>query len=102
MIRRYATIAGKKPSQSRLRGKPLGLEHFIQRQRVLALWREVLRSTTRIADKSTREEMRQFARAEFEQHKDVTDLGHIRYLISTGKTQYDSTKTALINARILK
>lgn len=35
-----------------------------------------------IADVSTRKEMRQFARAEFEQHRHVTDLGHIRYLIS--------------------
>jgi hypothetical protein len=26
--------------------------------------------------------MRRFARAEFEQHKHVDDLGHIRYLIS--------------------
>lgn len=41
---------------------------------------------------STREEMRTFARGEFERNKFVHDLGHIRYLISTGKTQFDSMK----------
>lgn len=41
---------------------------------------------------STRDEMRTFARGEFERNKFVHDLGHIRYLISTGKTQFDSMK----------
>jgi hypothetical protein len=63
--------------------------------------------------------MQQFARAEFEQHRQVTDLvrplagpplrpqlmrlfkGHIRYLISSGKTQYDTMKSSLINSGIL-
>lgn len=36
--------------------------------------------------------MRTFARGEFERNKFVHDLGHIRYLISTGKTQFDSMK----------
>ncbi|KAK3674960.1 hypothetical protein LTR78_005304 [Recurvomyces mirabilis] len=39
---------------------------------------------------STRSELRTFARGEFERNKFVHDLGHIRYLISTGKTQFDS------------
>ena len=63
--------------------------------------------------------MRHFARAEFEQHKHITDLvrplyiftarnqltisiqGHIRYLISTGKTQFDTMKNSLIHSGIL-
>ena len=36
--------------------------------------------------------MRTFARGEFERNKFVYDLGHIRYLISTGKTQFDSMR----------
>ena len=80
--RGYATV-GHLPSRLRARGKaPLGLDHFIQRQRALALWRDIVRSTASISDASTRNDMRQFARTEFEQHKHVTDLGHIRYLIS--------------------
>lgn len=34
------------------------------------------------APPSTRQELLDFARAEFEQHRHVNDLGHIRYLIS--------------------
>ncbi|KAF2184965.1 hypothetical protein K469DRAFT_577592 [Zopfia rhizophila CBS 207.26] len=101
MMRTYATLAGR-PSRLRLQGKnPLGLDHFIQRQRALALWREILRATAGIADDAFKNEMRQFARAEFEQHRNVTDLSHIRYLISTSKTQFDSMKSSLVNSGLL-
>ena len=36
--------------------------------------------------------MREFARAEFERNREVNDIGHIRYLISTGRTQFDGMK----------
>ncbi|KAF2710364.1 hypothetical protein K504DRAFT_476349 [Pleomassaria siparia CBS 279.74] len=102
MMRHYATVATKAASRLRIRGKTLGLDHFIQRQRALALWRDILRSTAGIPDTPTRHDMRQFARREFEQHKDVSDLGHIRYLISYGKTQFDSMKSSLVNSGVLK
>ena len=96
MLRRYATIASKPPSRLRARGKTaVGLDHastsdiylvimtreltliqFIQRQRALALWREVVRSTSNIPDEAVRQDMRQFARSEFERHQHVTDLVH--------------------------
>ncbi|KAH7401729.1 complex 1 protein [Phaeosphaeria sp. MPI-PUGE-AT-0046c] len=102
MLRRYATIAAKPPSRLRERGKsPVGLDHFIQRQRALALWREIVRSTANITEEGARKDMRQFARAEFEQHRFVNDLGHIRYLISYGKTQFQTMKVTLINSGIL-
>ena len=93
MLRRYATVASKPPSRLRARGKsPLGLDHvsfarlrhevrvvahclqFIQRQRALALWRDIVRSTANIPDEAARKDMRQFARSEFEQHRHVADL----------------------------
>ncbi|ORY11410.1 hypothetical protein BCR34DRAFT_326138 [Clohesyomyces aquaticus] len=102
MMRRYATLATRTHSLLHRRGKsPLGLDHFVQRQRALALWREILRSTAGISDTSTRTDMRQFARAEFERHKNVTDLGHIRYLISTGKAQFGTMKGTLINSGLM-
>jgi hypothetical protein len=79
--RTYATVAP--PSRLLLRGKkPLDLDHFIQRQRALGLWKDIIRSTAAISDTATKKEMREFARAEFERHRNVTDLGDIRYLIS--------------------
>ncbi|RMZ73907.1 FMO1 Flavin-containing monooxygenase [Pyrenophora seminiperda CCB06] len=99
MLRQYATVASKPPSRLRARGKkPVGLDHFIQRQRVLALWKDIVRSTSNIPDKAARQDMRQFARSEFEQHREVTDLGHIRYLISYGKSQFQTMKGTLINS----
>ncbi|OAA60572.1 complex 1 lyr protein [Niveomyces insectorum RCEF 264] len=83
--RSYAT----KPGRSRLSGT-LSLEHFLQRARVLALYRTIVRATRRIPDPATRAETRRFAREEFERHRNVTDLAHIRYLVSTGKTEWQN------------
>ncbi|SPQ26352.1 094a9726-03d4-4d0d-a82e-18c40e950008 [Thermothielavioides terrestris] len=63
---------------------------FVQRARALALYRSILRSTRRIADPRTRAETRKFARGEFERNRGVTDIDHIRYLLSTGKTEWES------------
>ncbi|KAI0452309.1 complex 1 LYR protein [Xylaria acuta] len=85
-LRRYATST---PPKSGLR-PTLSLDHFLQRVRVLALYRTVLRGTRHINDPATRSETRSFARAEFERHRGVTDINHIRYLLSTGKTEWES------------
>ncbi|OTA76950.1 hypothetical protein M434DRAFT_25965 [Hypoxylon sp. CO27-5] len=84
-IRSYATI----PSKSRL-GKTLSLDHFLLRSRALSLYRSIIRGTRQISDPATRAETRNFARAEFERHRHITDISHIRYLLSTGKTEWES------------
>jgi hypothetical protein len=84
---------------------------FIQRQKVLALWRDIVRSINHIPDASTRSDMRRFARDEFQQHRHVSDLvssflhnhapafhqqaanciqGHIRYLLSVRRLPFHS------------
>jgi len=71
-------------------GKTLSLDHFLLRARVLSLYRTIVRGTRQIQDPTTRAETRKFARDEFEKRRDVTDIGHIRYLLSTGKTEWES------------
>lgn len=66
----------------------LSLEHFIQRQRVLSLWRTILRSAYRIP-RDRRGETVAYARAEFERNRSVQDLSQIRYLVSTGKVEFE-------------
>ena len=91
-LRLLATVSSSVPARPPLRraGKPtLGLENFLQRQRVISLWRSVVRALHKIP-KAHRDEPMQYARNEFERHKKVTDLTQIRYLISTGKTEFDS------------
>ena len=91
--RTYATVLRSKPSRLQSRGKnPIGLDHFIQRQRALALWKDIVRSTASISEESIRQEMLHFARAEFEKHRHVTDLSHIRYLISVFPPELNSQK----------
>ncbi|KAG8422007.1 hypothetical protein J3459_010809 [Metarhizium acridum] len=82
-IRGYAT---------RRRGKlnALNLDHFLQRARVLSFYRTILRGTRQIQDPRTKCETRKFVRDEFERHRGVTDISHVRYLLSTGKTEWES------------
>jgi hypothetical protein len=66
--RGYAT----RSSGSRL--KPtLSLDQFIQRGRVLAFYRTILRGTKKIGNPETRAESRRYARDEFERRRNVTD-----------------------------
>ncbi|GJN70401.1 hypothetical protein PLIIFM63780_003008 [Purpureocillium lilacinum] len=77
-------------STRRRLGSALSLDHFLQRTRVLAFYRTILRGTRHIADARTRAETRRYVRDEFERHRNVTDIAHIRYLLSTGKTEWES------------
>ncbi|EON62609.1 hypothetical protein W97_01833 [Coniosporium apollinis CBS 100218] len=90
LARSYATIASRRSLQAK--GPLLGLDHFLQRQRTLSLWRQIVRAINKIPPSSTKEEMRQYAREGFERNRNVTDLTHIRYLVSTGKVEFDSMK----------
>ncbi|MCJ1294008.1 hypothetical protein MMC34_005565 [Xylographa carneopallida] len=85
--RTFATILPRTPSRTP-RKAFLDLDHFLQRQRVLALYRTIVRATNQIPDPNTRKEMRSFAREEFERNRGVQDLTHVRYLVSTGKDQF--------------
>ncbi|KAG8163712.1 hypothetical protein KVR01_007009 [Diaporthe batatas] len=82
-LRCYAHGPGR-ARPSRL-GETVSLDHFLQRSRVLALYRTVLRSIRSITDHETRDETRLFVRHEIERHRHQ----HIRYLLSTGKTQWE-------------
>ncbi|RAK80619.1 LYR motif-containing protein 2 [Aspergillus fijiensis CBS 313.89] len=89
-LRLLASISQNQPSK--LKKPTIGLDHFIQRQRVLAFWREIVRALNSIPNSPTREELRNYARNEFERHRDVTDLQHIRYLLSTGKAEFETMR----------
>lgn len=87
LARSYAT-ASTRSSRIPSTKPPLSLDHFLLRQRVISLYRTIIRACHKIPP-PTREEMKKFAREEFEQHKAVEDLRKIRYLLSTGKTDFE-------------
>ncbi|OJI81355.1 hypothetical protein ABZX51_010445 [Aspergillus tubingensis] len=86
-LRLLASVSRSQPSK--LRKPTVSLDHFIQRQRVISLWREIVRALNKIPSSSTKDELHKYARGEFERNRNVTDLQHIRYLISTGKSEFD-------------
>ncbi|KAK2782882.1 hypothetical protein FQN53_009568 [Emmonsiellopsis sp. PD_33] len=95
--RLFAAAAGQ-PAR-RIRRATISLDHFIQRQRALSLWREIVRATNKIPKSGTRDELRSFARHEFERNKDVTDLVSSRSILDpevenpvTGKTEFDAMR----------
>ncbi|KAI5818035.1 hypothetical protein BZA77DRAFT_308230 [Pyronema omphalodes] len=68
------------------------LQHFIQRTRVLSLWRDILRATRKSQGK---QELRAWAKSEFVRNKNVQDLDHIKYLISTGRKEFNEMSNYL-------
>ncbi|KAL1961016.1 hypothetical protein VTO42DRAFT_4904 [Malbranchea cinnamomea] len=93
-MRRAAALfaAAKPPTRSRLQKPAISLDQFIQRQRAIGLWREIVRATQKVSNPTTRKELRDYARQEFERNRHVSDLAHIRYLISTGKTEFNAMR----------
>ncbi|OJJ02395.1 hypothetical protein ASPVEDRAFT_672044 [Aspergillus versicolor CBS 583.65] len=89
-LKLFAGVSSNRPSK--LRKPAVSLDHFIQRQRVISLWREIVRALHKIPNSPTRRELRDYARTEFERQRNVSDLQHIRYLTSTGKSEFDMMK----------
>ncbi|KAF6226860.1 hypothetical protein HO133_008301 [Letharia lupina] len=87
LARSYAT-ASTRSSRLPPSKPPLSLDHFLLRQRVISLYRTIVRACHKIPP-PTKEEMKKYAREEFEQHRAVEDLRKIRYLLSTGKTEFE-------------
>jgi len=92
LLRTYATKPPiQRPSHLSSKKSPLSLDHFLIRQRVLAFYRSIVRESRTIPS-PTREEMRGYAREEFERHREVEDLRQIRYLVSAGKAEMDRVR----------
>jgi Complex 1 protein (LYR family) len=71
----------------------LSLPHFLQQQRTLSLYRSILRSLHKMPrNSSQRAELYRFARGEFERNRRVEDLAKIRYLVSTGRTEFEGVR----------
>ncbi|OJJ41049.1 hypothetical protein ASPWEDRAFT_242207 [Aspergillus wentii DTO 134E9] len=89
-LKLLASISRSQPSK--LKKPAVSLDHFIQRQRVLGLWREIVRALNKVPNSPTKDELHSYARDEFERHRNVTDLQHIRYLLSTGKSEFETMR----------
>lgn len=89
LVRQCRGFATQRPSSKRI-GGALSLDHFLQRSKVISFYRTILRGCRGINNAQTRRETQKFVRDELERHRHVTDLQHVRYLLSTGKTEWDA------------
>ncbi|EJF66616.1 complex 1 protein-domain-containing protein [Dichomitus squalens] len=63
------------------------LKHFILKQRVLNLYRQAVRATRSIPDKTTRQETISWLREEFERNRYIQDVTLIEHKISSGRRE---------------
>lgn len=87
------STASSRPTRSKIRSsQTLSLEHFLLRSRVLNLYRTILRAIYKIPDKDARRDPVAHAKSEFARNKDVRETAQIRYLVSTGKAEWDGMR----------
>ena len=89
-----SATSSKSPNSRRPLPKapPLSLEHFLLRSRVLNLYRTIVRAIYQIPDPDARKEPIAHAKEEFARNKNVKDTAQIRYLVSTGKAEWDGMR----------
>ncbi|KAM4050235.1 LYR motif-containing protein 2 [Anomaloglossus baeobatrachus] len=71
------------------------LRQFLVRQRVLGLYRRILRTVRRIPDPADRGYVKEWARREFRTNKETSDEITVRMMISQGERQLQELEWAL-------
>ncbi|KAJ1934819.1 hypothetical protein EC988_008685, partial [Linderina pennispora] len=61
---------------------PLSFQQFIQRGKVIAMYRKYMRLTKRIPDKNDKREMRQWIRGDFDRYRSEADTQKIEVLLA--------------------
>ncbi|XP_075993356.1 LYR motif-containing protein 2 [Genypterus blacodes] len=82
-------------SVSRLPPTALSLKQFLQRQHVLGLYRNMLRTIRKVPDQADRKYLSDWARAEFKRNKSATDQDAVRMMITQAKNHLDELQTSL-------
>ncbi|RKP13312.1 hypothetical protein BJ684DRAFT_20179 [Piptocephalis cylindrospora] len=79
----------------------LSLKSFVQRAKVRALYREALRLTRQSQDKSTQRELTDWARYEFDRHRNVQDPDRdVDYFRKPGVTAVEIHYDALFSLHL--
>ncbi|KAI7903643.1 uncharacterized protein BX663DRAFT_507178 [Cokeromyces recurvatus] len=88
------TRCQKVPTMPKFFKENLTLDHFILRGHVISLYRQIVRCTKGM-DKNDAKELMQWARADFERHRNETNIETIRSLLSSGKHQMHSLQSSV-------
>ncbi|KAG7331735.1 hypothetical protein KOW79_005704 [Hemibagrus wyckioides] len=82
-------------SVSRLPTATLNLKQFLQRQKVLGLYRNMLRTIRKVPDDTDRKYLKDWAREEFKRNKEATDQDAVRMMITQANNHLEELKRSL-------
>ncbi|XP_029903256.1 LYR motif-containing protein 2 [Myripristis murdjan] len=86
-------------SVSRLPPTAFSLKQFLQRQRVLSIYRNMLRTIRQVPDEGDRKYLRDWAREEFKRNKTATNQDAIRMMITQANNHLETLQKSLALAR---
>uniref|UniRef100_A0A4W5NHM8 LYR motif-containing protein 2 n=1 Tax=Hucho hucho TaxID=62062 RepID=A0A4W5NHM8_9TELE len=89
-------------ASSRLPAAALTLKQFLQRQKVLSLYRNMLRTIRQVPDEGDRKYLRDWARDEFKRNKNSTNQDAIRMMITQANMHHDELQSSLALANVKK
>ncbi|KAF4092118.1 hypothetical protein AMELA_G00017240 [Ameiurus melas] len=82
-------------SVSRFPPATLTLKQFLQRQKVLGLYRNMLRTIRQVPEEADRKYLKDWAREEFKRNKEATDQDAIRMMITQANNHLEELKRSL-------
>ncbi|KAJ2062465.1 LYR motif-containing protein 2 [Coemansia sp. RSA 455] len=81
---------------TRTKARPvLSLQQFIQRGQVLSMYRKYMRLTKQIPDKSSRRELREWIRGDFDRYRTESDPRRIDVLLAQASRQYKNMESGM-------
>uniref|UniRef100_UPI003AADED5D LYR motif-containing protein 2 n=1 Tax=Centroberyx gerrardi TaxID=166262 RepID=UPI003AADED5D len=84
---------------SRLPPAAFSLKQFLQRQRVLGIYRNMLRAIRQVPEEGDRKYLRDWARDEFKRNKNATDQDAIRMMITQANNHLEELQKSLALAK---
>ncbi|XP_008396711.1 LYR motif-containing protein 2 [Poecilia reticulata] len=84
---------------SRLPPAALSLKQFLQRQKVLGVYRSMLRTIRQVPDEADRKYLRDWTREEFKRNKNATNQDAIRMMITQATNHLEELQKSLLLAR---
>ncbi|XP_012676842.1 LYR motif-containing protein 2 [Clupea harengus] len=84
---------------SRLPPAVFTLKQFLQRQKVLGLYRSMLKTIRQVPDDADRKYLRNWAREEFQRNKNASNQDAIRMMITQANMHLDDLRKSLALAK---
>ncbi|XP_063078942.1 LYR motif-containing protein 2 [Engraulis encrasicolus] len=84
---------------SRLPPAAFSLKQFMQRQKVLGLYRSMLRTIRQVPDEADRKYLQDWARDEFKRNKSATNQDAIRMMITQANNHLEDLRKSLALAK---